>query len=431
MGMLPRGRSGAVLTIVAGALAMVLALFVILTSLASYKSVTVERRWADTLGTREEFLARHPPTEANAEALELERLSAALGIDTAPRHQDDRARPEPGAGMSGELKKTAGDWRDAQLGRDHRRIDRPPAGVVAFLAERAETLAALRDHLIDGATPRWEMRMELNEQAPIPNLLGHIDLQKLLVTDALVRVHGGDTAGAQRSLEAGWRLMQALRDSPILISQLIAIADARMLAAALRQLEQPAAAWSRRLAEHDFRASFLEAMRYEGWVWTQYEDGTLAGAGDVGPMTRLFGGVAKPYWSLCVADASDAWRERLDRLAGVRGICDYDLSLYGADLKIDLPRWNQIGKIVVPNLAGAVHPLGRLELELELTARLLELERSASSPGDARSDACPRDRWIYETGEDGSMGLGLDREPDWSGQRGHGPVSRFRLAPAG
>ena len=108
-------------------------------------------------------------------------------------------------------------------------------------------------------------------------------------------------------------------------------------------------------------------------------------------------------------------------------------------MQIDLPRWNVIGGIVVPNLVGAVHRLGRLEFEVELTARLLELEAAHDDsgawpetlPGDDQSVACPADRWIYDVAPDGSAELALDRAPAWPAQGGHVQVSSFRVgAPA-
>ena len=61
--------------------------------------------------------------------------------------------------------------------------------------------------------------------------------------------------------------------------------------------------------------------------------------------------------------------------------------------------------------------MARLEIDLELTAKLLDLKAAREQNGGRwpstlrgieESAACPRARWIYETGGDGKMSLALD-----------------------
>jgi len=409
-------------------LAIAIGLFVVLAGVASYKVSSVERRWAETWGTQEEIFERYPATDPDAAALELERLTAPLGIDTATRSDEDRTRPDKDvATANAEFRGALGPWSSAQLERGHRTIDPPPAEVLAYLESHEPRLEAIRRHLTRGVVPRWEMHLEDGVDAPIRNLLGHINLQKLLVGDALVKAHQGDHVTAQRDLEAGWTLLRSLRGDPFLISQLIAVADARLITGALRQIENPSAVWRERMFEHDFRDSFTDALKYEGWHWTKIED-TSAYAGLSGVAKRVMINVAKPYFKLCMADVSDVYLERLENLDEVTAICDYDLSSRQADLDIPIPRWNLFGGLVVPNLGNALDRLARLEVDLELTARLLDLEQRRLegrgswpdflSDGEA-SIACPKDRWVYEATDDGSMTLALSRELSWSELRGH------------
>ena len=72
---------------------------------------------------------------------------------------------------------------------------------------------------------------------------------------------------ALTTLEAAWRLNSAIRDDPVLITQLIAIAVTRLHAGVLRKLEDVPEIWQTRLRELDYRTSFLDAMRLEGWFW--------------------------------------------------------------------------------------------------------------------------------------------------------------------
>lgn len=430
-----RRRAGAVLTIASAVLAVLVGLFVIMAGVASYKTMTVERRWARTLGTWDEILERYPPAEANAAALKLERLTAPLGIDTATRSYEGRSRPTPGQkkGLKRAVSGDMGTYRTALLEQPRRAPAPPPDSVAAFLEAHQEELAAVRTHLVDGGIPKWEMHLERVFAAPIPNLLGHIDLQKLLITDALAKIAAGDRDRAFEDLEASWNLSQSLEDSPILISQLIVITDARMLAGALRQIRDVPPVWRERLSRRDFRRSFTNALKFESWFWTQLDE--TSGFTDLsGLASRVINSIGKPYVKYCLADVSDDFHERLLRLDEVRAICDYDLSTWGADLNVPIPRWNAIGAMVVPSLGGALERLARLELELELTVKLLDLDAARRSnggawpealPGGEISRACPGDRWVYETTPGGGMTLAFSRDIAWPDLRGQKLSARF------
>jgi hypothetical protein len=431
--------TGAVLTVASAVLAVLVGLFVIMAGVASYKTTKVERRWARTLGTWDEILQRYPPAEANAAALKLERLTARLGIDTATRSYEGRSRPTPE--KKKEFKKSvSGDmatYRTALLELPRRESAVPPANVAAFLEAHEEALAAVRAHLIEGGVPRWEMHLERVAAAPIPNLLGHIDLQKLLITDALAKIAAGERDRALEDLEAAWTLMQSLEDAPVLISQLILIADARLLTGALRQIRDVPAVWRDRLSQRDFRQSFTNALKFESWFWTQFEE-TADFAGWPGFARMLVNGIGKPYVKYCLADISDEFHQRLLRLDDVQAICDFDLSTWRADLDVPIPRWNVIGGIIVPSLGGALERLARLELDLELTVKLLELDTARranggewpeSLPGSHVSRACPRDRWVYEATPGGGMTLAFSREISWPDLRGHKSPARFAAGP--
>jgi hypothetical protein len=426
-----------VLTIVSAVLAVVVGLFVILAAVASYKSAKVERRWAATLGSWDEILERHPSTEADGNALELERLSARLGIDTATRTYEGRARPS--AEQTAEIRvvrRAMDTYRQRLLERTRREPEPPPAQVAAFLDAHEDDLAAIRRLLSEGHVPTWEMHLESFGAAPIPNLLGHIYLQKLLITDALAKTADGDRQRALRDLEASWTLMQSLWESPILISQLITLVDARMLLGALRQVEDVPQRWHDGLAGHDFRRSFTNALKYEALYWTKL-DGTAEYTSLTGIANKLINSVAGPYVKYCLADVSNDLRERLENLDAVRAICDYDLSARQASLDVPIPRWNFIGGIVVPSLGGALDRLARLELDLELTLKLIDLDRARRAnrgtwpralPGGDVSTACPKDRWVYNVSPDREMTLAFNRELSWPDLKGPRLPTRFTVA---
>jgi hypothetical protein len=431
---LGKGKMGTFLTVASVLLAIGVGLYVLLTAAASFKSAGVKRRWAGALGTREQIFERYPAADADAAARELQRLSAEVGIDISPRTDDDAPHPDSdGIAAFRRAGRPMAEYRKVVLERPYRGAHPPPPLVAGFLETRADELAAVRRHLIESGVPRWEMHLERGAQAPIPNLLGHINLQKLLITDALAAVAQGDRARALSDLDAAWSLTMSLADSPILISQMIAVADVRLVAGALRQIDDVPVGWRDRLSQHDLRRSVTTALKYEGWYWTQLDDpGDLTSL--TGVASKLVRSVVAPYVRYCLADISDEYRKRLANLERLRAICDYDLAARGADLNVPVPRWNLIAGIMTPTLDGTLRRLARVELDLELTSKLIELDLARREnggewppvlPGIQDSVACPRDGWVYEVSPAGAMTLAFNREVIWPDTRGLKLPARF------
>src|SRR5207249_9737254 len=162
------------------------------------------------------------PVEANGRALEAERLSAAIGIDLSPPELKGRARPSAeDAGRFQAVAERLAKWLLLELERPDGATTPPPAEVSEFLSRHAEHIGALREMLVRGKAPRWERHIEKLSLAPVPNLLGHTKLQKLLLADCLAHDANGASAPALADLEASWALDEALCEEPIVITQLI------------------------------------------------------------------------------------------------------------------------------------------------------------------------------------------------------------------
>ena len=90
--------------------------------------------------------------------------------------------------------------------------------------------------------------------------------------------------------------------------------------------------------------------------------------------------------------------------------------------------------MLVPYVADAPYRLARLEIDLELTVKLIDLrnERSEaggrwpeSVPGIERSSACPGDHWDYAVEPGGGMTLAFARQISWPNQAGVVLPTRF------
>lgn len=367
-----------------------------------------------------DLLARHPSRSASASALGLERLTARLGIDLAPRSLTGRSRPS----------KTEVDAYDAaqreihayvkrQLARTDPGVAPPSAELAAFFDDHGREIEALRCQLLEHEVPRWELRLESPTVMPLPNLVGHINLQRLLAANALAQAANRDWAAASRTLEASWRLNASLADDPLLITQLVALSVARMQVGVLRHLEDVPSRWRERLADVDFRDSLLEALAVESWLWTQRSDEDLSQDSDL--LQHVLWLAARPYMRMCVDELGVAWRSRLENFARLDYLCDRDLHELDADLRLRSPWWNVLSDMV-PNLSGIPVRLARFELDLELTRKVLRLKAERdlrdgrwpdSLPGITVSSACPADRWTYRVEPDGAVSLAFSRPIEW------------------
>src|SRR5207248_1221018 len=121
-------------------------------------------------------------------AVALTRLVAPLGVDFAsPRLH--RASKEFDA-----IKKPLSDYLEAQLARPSNAIDDAPPVLAAYLAEHRAQLDAVRAHLLAGTAIAWKAQLSKGFDAPLPNLLGHMELTRLFVADALLQARANDAA---------------------------------------------------------------------------------------------------------------------------------------------------------------------------------------------------------------------------------------------
>ncbi len=206
--MTPRGKR-----LIQG-LAMVLFGVVIL-GLVTYSSIShlgkirlaeATLQWNDTFGTWEELLDRHPSRETSASALALEQLAVRVGADLAPRMRETAERPSRESGRAfGEAVSELGDYLDAELRAPAAAVGPPPENGAGFLEAQAPGIAELREALLSGQRPDWELRIEETYRAPIPNSIVLLKLnnaaRRCPATDA-ARASGRSGGQPARFVEA-------------------------------------------------------------------------------------------------------------------------------------------------------------------------------------------------------------------------------------
>ncbi len=358
---------------------------------------------------RSAFEAQFPKSEASAAALQLERLAAPLGVELAPKDEAEPRPPEATPTNAGEeapapaingrerrrpsAEENAGYQRigeavsgflDRELKNPAERIGAPSQELERYLEERQDAMVAIESVLLRDADVHWEVDVTRGYLGPLPNLLGHIRLQRLIVARALLEARRGDAEGALQTIEASWRLNQTLSSRPELICQLIVVAVAKLEVGALRKLDTPAYGWADRFRDGRLFSAYLAAFQNQFWSHPDVTDLT----GEAGAFGRAMRQVAEefPKRDLC------AWTPEKLRDTWTRAVRD------------QFPEDDPMAEILTPYLLEGFARWRRFLVDAELTALVLDAraERAASRKHawpekllSVGAGVCPDGGWSY------------------------------------
>lgn len=349
-------------------------------------SRAAQQQWPSGLGTLTSLPSRHPTVPSNAAAQRLLVLARPLAIDfrsPAPKGKRDPVH----AAIS--------NFVTAAHTTPHGAIDAAPAPVTAYLTRHAADIDAVRDHLMNGEIV-WATDLSKGFDAPLPNLLAYMQLTRVLVARALVRAREGDAA-AWRDLEAAWRLDRSLLVRPELITQMIALAIARIVNGAAWRLPLPAPAWLRELSAVDHPRLFAAGLQHDTWLFQEH--GQKSGG------LQLGGPVGSPYVRVGIAGLSNIYRETAGR--ALVPSCWFDGKAFFDAEMAGIPKWNAMARIAYPRISwDRAH---RYKAEREAVANALRLRAGAAIEPSRCSDA----RWIVENTAEGGVRLSL--HPDIPG----------------
>ena len=332
-------------------------------------------------------------TKKNAAAEELESLVLALGLDAHPN--DPSAEHPSREDLEAYQLASLGLWLDAQLRTSDDSIASAPANMRSFLEKRQPTLLRVVG-LLGREVPQWESdpRGSPRETSGVTLAVSH--LAKVLAAAALVEERAGHHAQAGDLLEATWSLSVSFSLEHDLVSQLIATALGRTQAGALRKMSEAPVQWLDRMSGVEPWRGMLDVI--EADHKRRIPD----------PTERVETRMAYDR----------AWRAVIDPLRDLSP-CEVSKLSYEEIWKPaqdELDRWQEangdtgpkiIFAIALPNLTAAIRRAGRLLVDRELTARVLELrqEKAASRDGrwpekflDLDSSVCPGSSYEYQTG---------------------------------
>ncbi len=397
--------------------AMALVLLILL-PVSADKERAAEKRWADAGLPISDFAKKYPVQEDSHEALALEAEALQLGFSLRSTGSNIVSRENANAWNS--IREALNDYLRI-LESPEPPLAWPPEALARFLSSNGATISDLRERL-NRATPLWKMDVGKGYAFPIPNLLGQFDLAKLLSADCLAARAGGDNDRALKDADAIWRLSDGLVQRPELISQLIAIAIRKTDLAELRTLQDAPSVWSDRLTSWNPRKNLETSYQHEASMMNDSFKALRLGT-PYGQCPSWKDRVMAPfsliYARFCVAGVENIFLDSLRHMQET-DICSRDevFQRIGELDEKEIPRWNVIAKVGVPNLTDAWLRVKYLRIQIELTQKVLELKATRSAngawpvqvPGIEKS-FCPQEHWTYTVMPDGTMSIAYSGTP--------------------
>jgi hypothetical protein len=272
----------------------------------------------------EATMAGMPDVSTNEPARRLELAAADIGFALRERSLEPHAGALPDQAFTAAFAELRA-WLQAQLEEPAGTVAPPSDDVARFLASNGDALSRARLILLEPDTPRWALRFSEGNLGPIPNLMGHITLHRLLVASALAREAAGDHAGAWDDLAAARRLAATLDGRPELISTLIRLSEVKMVAVAMRKIDAPPPAWALEVTAEDLGEGLLRATAGEAAMLKNAveEEGRLDGLASLPPSewsSALAAFLRRPLQQAVAGNVIDSYREAASSLEEA-GLC--------------------------------------------------------------------------------------------------------------
>ena len=370
---------------------------------AAAQEAAILEEWTKEFGDPAGLPSRLPATPDDPVALRVAEKAKELEIEM---HASSREPGEPLHDSRDRLFDDLGRYVRMQLERTSGELEAPPTDVCDYLEQHAPAIDEMAEILADSDPPRWEAA-PASPVGPSPNLRGHLRLQRVLVADALARTLRGEPGAAERRLLAAWKLNASLSDRADLISQIMAIACARMHTGAARWIPLEDSAWDGRLVAHDYRKSIRRALAVEA-----------AAAGYIFAGDDL----------MMRGSRADYYRIHLDFLRALEASSIAD-SARGSVVFEDRPEHalspgGIVAGIGAPNTISTWRRVDRLRLEAELTVKILEARRAHRREGrwpqrlrGVEESVLGEPHWVY-TAEGGRMRISLSSPLEWKNWSG-------------
>ncbi|WP_434683546.1 hypothetical protein [Pseudanabaena minima] len=304
-----------------------------------------------------------------------------------------------------------------------------------YLTSQSENLAALRAYVLQSDIPvqdnlDLDMFLNMGTFDSLPSFLVEATWQRILIADAINNYRLGKTQSAFDSLEVAWRLNQATRNQPILISQIVAIICDRIQLQGIRKIDRIPTVWQNRLVSFERSKSlFMATLKLE--IFSRYglirnfplrKGGSALDEKSASLFSRLLQPFVQPYFTL---SAVDKWQVEMRELE-MRFNQDPCIQVSYEDIP-QISSWNILG-FVGASSSSQLYKLTRRQIDMELTQKILKLREVSSQTGKFpqtltgidSSVVCKNLRYVYQPSPNGdamTISLSKQNRPEWLVER--------------
>ncbi len=336
-----------------------------------------------------------------------------------------------------DIEKELQDYLDNQTKISTNKVEKIPQKLRQYLERNAETLKSIRTLILTNEPLHWATDISWIVQGDLtyslPSYISFEYLQKVLALDILNKQEQGNTKEMLESLETSWKINESLRNSPLLIGQVLHIITTRIQLGTIRQLNNLPSQWQKRLVTYDHRQSILQSLIgnaiefravfkvfSEIKEYSDFKKSIRAVIGDIDKEDDLL--------TLGISEWSNSMRQNFIRW---QAIVNYQnlIKVYSFLVKEDVCSfqfdsfWSKIkptDKNLESNYISQWLKAGRLMLELELTQKILQAKENLANLGSfkqissVKSTVCPNNQWVYQVSPDNnSISISLNPIPKW------------------
>lgn len=300
-------------------------------------------------------------------------------------------------------------YLDQQIINPTDQLEPLPKKLQNFLDKNQTTITAVRNLILTSEPLQLQFTTDFwNSDISIPNYGYLLNVQKILLLDAIAQSAQGNQQIMLDNLEVAWRINQSFQNSPLFFTQLLNLIGIKYQMGVFRKLGDLPTIWQERLSNHDYRQSIFIALEGDAYARFDYWTNTTPEKIDLLWETE---GIAD-FLSLAGWDNwSENSRNNILLWFGV-GSAEYELLAYEALKQANVCQFqsvefmkkqpiNKIEFIYTEGLANLWQKASATMVDAELTKQILQARAIASAGDDlpsnpVASSICPGHNWVYE-----------------------------------
>lgn len=311
----------------------------------------------------------------------------------------------------------------------------PSSNLQNYFTSQSENLAALRAYVLQSDVPIQESldldrMLNMGTFDSLPSFLIEATWQRVLIADAINNYRLGKNRDAFDSLEVAWRLNQATRSQPILISQLVAIICDKIQLQGIRKINLVPPVWQNRLLSFESnKLLFMATLKLQ--IFAHYgiirnfplrKGGSDQEEKSASFLNLVLQPFVQPYFTI---SAVDKWQVEMRELE-MRFHQDPCIQVSYEDIP-QISSWNILG-FVGASSSSQLYKLTRRQIDMELTQKILKLREVSSQTGKFpqtltgidSSVVCKNLRYVYQPSPNGdamTISLSKQNRPEWLVER--------------